>query len=224
MKKLLTCLGLLMALGVASGCTLYFGPDDDDGYYGDGSGDGSGWSCYSDYDCASGCYCSSGYYGDQSYGYGECVEAGYCTSDSECGYGLTCDEARNSCVPSDVPPPPPPPGCMSDDECAAGCYCDEATGTCQETSYCATDAECAATGMVCDEDRQTCVPEDPTPPPPPPACNEVTDEQTCVDRDDCVAIYAQFCHDTNGNACTAGSTSCVCDGNFFFARCEPASP
>src|SRR5687767_113934 len=100
MKKLITCLGLLMALSFASGCTLYFGPDDDDDW--SEPPPGTGWSCYSDYDCAAGCYCDTGYYGDGSYGYGECIEAGYCTSDADCGWGYQCDESRSSCVPGDV--------------------------------------------------------------------------------------------------------------------------
>src|SRR5690349_6396240 len=107
MKKLLPLMGLLTALAVfSSGCTLYCGPEDeDDDYYSycDSSGcytcnsetgecwsDGGGTACYSDYDCAAGCYC------DVSSG--SCVETGFCSFDSDCPDGYTCDE-RASCVP-----------------------------------------------------------------------------------------------------------------------------
>lgn len=175
MKKLLACIGLVMAVAAASGCTFYFGPeDDDDRYYsycddtgcytcdsatGEcwSDGGGGGYGCYSDDDCAAGCYCDS-------YS-GECIETGFCSYDEECGDGYVCDD-RASCVPDGTDPT----YCW-DTGCSLGSYCDSWTGQCVPSvtcdgnddcdtgyfcnggtctpSYCTDDSECAA-GCYCE--------------------------------------------------------------------------
>ncbi len=173
MNKLIACTGLVMALFV-SGCTLYFGEDRDNevqvSHYCDGVAEATtcytcytqpdgyqecfpdGYGCTTDSGCASGCYCEESS--------GSCIEAGYCASDAECGYGLECD-CSGSCIPvntgtrscqpdscwttgcptgyvctaegSCVPEQPLPPlSCNSDVDCAAGCYC--VNGLCEESS------------------------------------------------------------------------------------------
>jgi hypothetical protein len=195
MKKLLVTLGLMMAL-TSSGCTLYFGESDDDGgdvivtNYCEGSGNSTqcytcytypdgwqecfpdSWGCANDDGCAGGCYCDENT--------GECVEAGYCSTDAECGFGMECD-CSGSCIPAGTENrscnpnscwqtgcpvgfvcaadgtcvPDGTPNCTSDAECAAGCYC--LNGNCEETSICTADNQCPA-GQTCDENRTTCEP------------------------------------------------------------------
>ena len=112
MNKLIACLGLVVALA-APGCTLYFGEDHDDddllvSHYCDGDAESTtcytcyaqpngysecfpdGYGCSLDAGCASGCYCDEAS--------GACVEAGFCSSDGECGFGMICD-CSGSCVP-----------------------------------------------------------------------------------------------------------------------------
>jgi hypothetical protein len=156
-----------------SGCQLYFGEEENngswtycgsDGYYecndndcywrgpdcpagGWGSGSGmtppGGFECDSNTDCAAGCYCANGI----------CEEAGFCTKDSDCGTGYTCDEARSSCVPDGEEPPT---ACVDDNSCPSGEYCDN--GYCTASCSCITDAEAKNGGFdYCDEERQTCL-------------------------------------------------------------------
>lgn len=143
MKKLLTCFGLVMAIA-ASGCTLYFGPGDDDSsqYYSycDATGcwtcdsntgqcwsDGGGQGCQLDQDCAAGCYCDTGS--------GTCVETGFCTLDTDCPSGYTCDD-RASCVPGTDQ-------CWNTG-CPTGEYCDQWSGACTPSTTCTTDGDCGA--------------------------------------------------------------------------------
>ena len=143
MKKLLTCLGLVMVLA-ASGCTLYFGDSDDDGdtyNYCDDSGqcwtcdsytgqcwpDGGGTGCYADSGCASGCYCDEAS--------GSCIETGFCSTAADCPDGYICD-GRASCVPGNEQ-------CWYSG-CDAGSYCDQWTGECTVSTTCGTDADCGA--------------------------------------------------------------------------------
>jgi Cys-rich repeat protein len=146
MKKLLACMGLMLALS-ATGCTLYFGDDgDDSNYYSycDATGcwtcdsntgacwsDGGGTGCSTDYDCAAGCYCDQGS--------GTCVETGFCSADdpaSQCPDGYTCDD-RGSCVPSDQ-------NYCWNTGCPDGEYCDQWSGACTPSTTCGTDADCGA--------------------------------------------------------------------------------
>lgn len=156
MKKLLVALGLMMAIA-STGCTLYFGEDDDYGSecppgtyltYDDYGPvcvpDGGGYYCSSDYDCAGGCYCDPAT--------GTCVEAGYCTTDADCPEGTTCDETRSSCDPDGTPN-----ACDSDDDCGFGAYCDELSGSCIPSWVCDPDDPAACgTGYTCQDG--TCVP------------------------------------------------------------------
>jgi hypothetical protein len=163
-------IGLLVALSttVLSGCALYFGEDHDDdvwtycgsdGYYtcddddcewvsstcpaGGGSGGsgmgGGGFECRDDNDCAAGCYCENGI----------CEEAGFCTTDADCGTGYTCNEERSSCEPGG-------PSCSSDADCPSGSVC--SNGECSTTCVCTSDAQASEQGFgYCDELRSTCM-------------------------------------------------------------------
>jgi Cys-rich repeat protein len=176
MKKLLACLGLALAL-TSTGCTLYFGDDDDDvrvSTYCEGSGantrcytcytypdgwqdcqpnDGGGnggWGCATDESCAAGCYCE-----EPS---GICVEAGTCRSDADCGAGLVCDECRSSCETPDNTLSSCDPNSCWVTGCPVGFAC-ASDGTCVPSQPppppCTSDAECAA-GCYCDETTGTC--------------------------------------------------------------------
>ena len=174
MKKLLPTLGLLLALA-ASGCTLYFGPEDEDSDYysycdatgcwtcnsetGECWSDGGGTQCYSDYDCAAGCYCDAAS--------GSCIETGFCTYDSDCPEGYSCDD-RASCTPGG--------NYCWETGCEAGSYCDSWTGECIPSTTCTTPEDCG-TGYTCDE-TGTCVP------------------VGCTNDDDCAA--ACYCDETTG--------------------------
>jgi hypothetical protein len=146
MTKLMTCLGLVMALAL-TGCTLYFGPND----HGDGNGSGTysycddtgcytcdsytnecwpqggGVGCSTDNDCAGGCYCDA-----QT---NSCVETGFCTYDSDCPSGEVCD-GRETCIPGDRPD-----YCWNTG-CALGSYCDQNSGACVPSTTCNTSDEC----------------------------------------------------------------------------------
>lgn len=160
MKRNLLLASLSIAL-TASGCSLYFGPDDDDSWtYCDSSGcyecddwgcestdpgNGGpgepGWDCSTNYDCAAGCYCTDD---------GWCEEAGFCSSDSDCAAGMICDD-RASCVPADSTS-----SCDSDSDCGNGQFCDEASGFCIDSWGCTADDDCGM-GYECDA-RGTCIP------------------------------------------------------------------
>ncbi len=147
MKKLLLCMGLLLAIG-ASGCTLYFGEDDDDGQYysycdqtgcwtcdsysGECWQDGGGWGCSTNADCAAGCWCDTSS--------GSCIETGFCSFNEDCPQGYVCDD-RQSCVPD---------GSQScwETGCAWGSYCDSWSGECVPSTTCNADADCG-TGYAC---------------------------------------------------------------------------
>jgi hypothetical protein len=165
MKKLVNCLGLLvavMALGTLAGCELYFGPDhgNDWSYCGaDGQYQCSGNDCHW---VSSTCTSSGGSGGGGSIGTGSgsggttgsecssnaqcatgcycssgvCTEGGFCTASSDCGPGYFCDTSRSSCEP----------GCTSNTDCAAGSVCDASTSQCTATCSCSTDADATAAG------------------------------------------------------------------------------
>jgi hypothetical protein len=163
MKNLYLALLVVLTTTVITGCALYFGDGhrDDvwtycgaDGYYhcedndcrwvsatcpsgGGGGSGGGGFECRDNDDCAAGCYCDNGL----------CEEAGFCTKDSDCGTGFTCNEERSSCEPG---------GCKVDSDCEAGSVC--TNGSCTATCVCASDAEAVAQGYAyCDELRITCM-------------------------------------------------------------------
>jgi hypothetical protein len=178
MKKLLFALGLVAL--TSTGCTLYFGEDDDsnggcpegtypsyDDYGMTCIDDGGGYYCNNDYQCAAGCWCGAD---------GTCVESGYCSSDAECPEGTHCDPARQSCTGNGG-------ACTSDADCPFGSYCDEASGVCVGSWTCENDAQCG-TGYVCQDG--TCVP------------------IPCDSNDDCAA--GCYC-DTSTGSCIE---SCYC--------------
>jgi hypothetical protein len=126
-----------------TGCEIYFGKSGgDDSPGGDAQ---PGWACGDNNECAAGCYCEGATAGKQ----GECVEAGFCDSDADCGPGLVCDD-RSSCVPGD-----PPKTCETKYDCDAGSVCNN--GVCEATCVCENDAQAQAAGFHhCDEQRKTC--------------------------------------------------------------------
>ncbi len=164
---------LLVAMATLAGCQLYFGENDNgrgggswtycgqDGYYECNDEDcywsgpecpagmtpgeqPGGFECKDSTDCAAGCYCGDGI----------CEEAGFCTQDSDCGNGYTCNEMRASCEPIE-----PETSCVTDYDCAIGSYCNPDTLKCDATCTCASNAEAANQGYnYCDEDRTTCLP------------------------------------------------------------------
>jgi Cys-rich repeat protein len=264
MKKHITLLVAAAAMVLAAGCSLYFGENNNsgswsycgqDGYYecwdnecywrgsecpaGVGSGRPPGFECNAHSDCAAGCYCGDGY----------CEEAGFCTQDSDCGNGYTCNESRSSCEPQ--------PTCTEDSQCASGQYCD--SGSCVSSCVCATDAEAKAQGFdYCDEARQTCLAgTDPNgdcagtltcnlgrPSCPAgqvaliadgcytgqcqaidacataPACAAFGHEADCRADDSCAVSYTGInCKKPDNSPCTAGDTNCTCE-SFVFASCR----
>jgi hypothetical protein len=154
-----------------SDCADGFVCDDRSSCVPEGSEDG----CTSDAECPSGAFCD-----EQS---GQCVGSWYCDSsdpnaDDSCGMGFECDD-RNTCVPEP---------CTDDSMCQEGCYCDEQAGECIETTTCDALGNCPG-GLVCDESRNTCIPEDQGP-----TCQG---EVTCTD---------------DAPICPAGSTPEILDG------------
>jgi hypothetical protein len=178
MKKLLTCMGLVMALALfSSGCAIYFGPEEDDNdtysycdstgcytcvTYDDGSqecwSDGGGTACYSDYDCAAGCYCDPTT--------ASCIETGFCSTDADCAEGYGCDD-RGSCTPGGT-------SCW-ETGCEAGSYCDQWSGVCTPSTTCNTDQDCGV-GWWCNAGT----------------CNPLG----CTDDDQCAA--GCYCDPTTG--------------------------
>lgn len=165
---------LLVAFATTAlaGCQLYFGENDNDGswnycgadgYYecqgddcywrgaecptGAGQGSAGGFECDDNSDCAAGCYCGDGI----------CEEAGFCTTDEDCGQGFVCNEERSSCEPGTPQPQPTP--CGADNDCPTGQYCDSQTLQCTATCTCTSDSDAVNQGFdYCDESRQTCLP------------------------------------------------------------------
>lgn len=112
--------------------------------------EGSNAICEKDLDCPASSYCDEVT--------GECVGSWTCDSGSAsanevCGMGFECDD-RNTCIPEP---------CTGDESCQEGCYCDEAIGECIETAVCDNLGNCPG-DLVCDTNRNTCVPVDETGP------------------------------------------------------------
>lgn len=241
-------LGLALTLALLTtgltGCQLYFGGDSDSDF-GDPGGGGGGWSCESNADCAAGCYCD----GATPTKDGICEEAGFCSQDSDCPTGYTCDD-RSSCVPDDAPT------CEFDEDCAAGSSCEN--GLCETTCICQSDAEAQAAGWAyCNEARSTCEPALPggscggavtcnTTAPScaagevptitngcytgtcttvvtcdvAPTCSAYQHEADCFGAGGCSASYTGInCRKPDGSACQAGDTGCTCE-SFRFASCD----
>ncbi len=230
MKKLITTLALTLVSALfISGCTLYFGPDDeDDRYYSycDDSGcwtcdnytgecwsDGGSLSCSTDYDCAGGCYCDEDY--------GTCVETGYCTYDEDCSPGYTCDD-RASCVPDGSET-----SCW-ETGCPWGYYCDSFGGGCIPSNTCSTDAECGtgygciegtctpvgcsddnacAAACYCDETSGGCV-----------ESSYCSNDTECPEGQECDEGRSTCIPDTTPPTCADHATEAACDGD---AACIP---
>jgi hypothetical protein len=248
MTKLLTSLGLALAMAMTlSGCELYFGEETGGGGSGGGGG-GGGWTCAEDADCAAGCFCQK----DSNATQGYCEEAGFCSNDADCPDGYTCD-ARSSCVPD------APPTCASDDDCAAGSYCNG--GVCEPSCVCENDAEAQAAGWgYCDELRSTCkpplaqscnapitcttaAPSCPVGTVPvislegddagcytgacnpigtcdvTPTCEALQHESDCLSAAPCDVTYTGInCQGPGGSQCQAGQPGCICE-EYRFAEC-----
>ena len=133
----------------------------------------------------------------------------WCWDDSDCTDGLECDVDADVCAS-------PPPSCNSSEDCGVGSYCDDVEGECVETNVCTDNAECGD-GLTCDEELSTCVPGEE----PPPACEELAEEQSCLERSDCEAVYAGVnCSCGPDCTCTGGEPGCVCE-DFEFFKCDP---
>lgn len=223
---------------VSPTCSSGSGSGSTSGSGSSGSGSGSGYMCQSNSDCAAGCYCQNG----------TCTEGGFCTQDSDCGPGYHCDTQRSSCEPgcsSDAACPSGQYCDTSSSTCTASCtcmtdadavqqgfgYCDESRNTCMP----GTDPNGSCAGSVtCNTAKPTC-PSGQVPTivngcwtgnceavsacDAAPACSNINDEQDCLGRSDCSAVYTGInCKKPDGTACHAGDTNCTCQ-NFQFNSC-----
>jgi hypothetical protein len=208
---------------------------------GSGSGSaGSGYGCKSNADCAAGCYCDTKT--------GTCTEGGFCTQNSDCGPGYTCDTTRSSCIPgcgSDTDCPQGQYCDTSTSTCTASCtcatdadavkagfgYCDESRMTCMPGSdpngSCAGAVTCTTAKPSCPSGQVPTISNgcytgnceaisacDASP-----VCANINDEQDCLARTDCAAVYTGInCKKPDGTACHAGDTNCTC-ASFQFNSC-----
>lgn len=146
--------------------------------------------CSSDADCEAGCYCDSG----------ECVETGLCGDNAACPAGMTCDLERYTCEPDNG----------------------QDGGSCAGTITCATAEPSCATGqtpIIVDGCYSgACIAIDQCDvPPPPPSCEDVTTENACIARTDCMPVYTGVnCTGTNGQSCTANSAGCTCESFSYY--------
>lgn len=209
MKKLVTLFALVFA---ATGCDLYFGPNEStpgpsngycalDGYYVNGEKvsdvcpSNQNESCDSNADCAAGCYCALP--DDPAQGGGTCEEAGYCGEDADCADGFKCDD-RSSCVPDDD---------VGSCNAAIAPQCTNGAPKCPEGSVplikdgCWTDLnddgqfDCS-TIATCDVA---------------PACSAYQYASDCDAGDACTVVTRGInCTSGNGGACQDGQPGCVC--------------
>ena len=203
-----------------------------------GSGSGSGYECTSNADCAAGCYCANG----------KCTEGGFCSQNSDCGPGYYCDTNRSSCTPGCTADTDCPQGQYCDastSQCTASCscttdaqavqqgfgYCDESRGTCMPGSdpngSCAGQVTCTTAKPTCPSGQVPTISNgcytgnceaisacDAAP-----VCANINDEQDCLSRTDCAAVYTGInCKKPDGTACHAGDTNCTC-ASFQFNSC-----
>ncbi len=155
--------------------------------------------CLSDSDCASsplGTHCDTR--AASLVLFGTCVE---CVASSQCGGGMSCDPANDSCVPT-----------SSDASCAANSQVyDSASGACVD---CLTNADC--NGQLCDPVSRSCVdclqPSDC--PAASPGCYQGVCGQ-CNVSSDCPggeACSGGTCGCTSDQACPAATPNCILDG------------
>lgn len=250
MTKLRTALRLSLLAGLATlaGCQLYFGDSEgsdnwtycgSDGYY-TCQGDDCEWAgptcptgttepgfaCETNADCAAGCYCATD--PNNATAGGTCEEAGFCSTDADCPDNFFCDD-RSSCVPSTCT-------CTNDAEAQEQGfgYCDETNSTCEVGvdpagscggSASGTPPTCGAGSVPlildgaytgeCKSVAQCDVV---------PACEAhseaSTDENDCLARTDCQAVYVGIncTNPTTGQTCVGGQAGCVC-ADFRFNSC-----
>lgn len=160
--------------------------------------------------------CSTSPAGDLACGTGEFVacgaEAAGCFVDQECQPGYRCNATEVCGLP---------PGCGSGDpNCDAACY-----GYCvpvEDPGQCYGEVLCDALPPECPPDRipgrrdgcwtGQCILVNECEPPTPLACEDITDEQACIGRADCSALY-------EGSNCTcdaAGACTCM---TWTFTHC-----
>ena len=201
-----------------------------------GSGSGSGYSCTSNAQCAPGCYCENG----------TCTEGGFGSTNADCGPGYFCDTNRSSCEPGCQSNADCPQGSVCDastSQCTATCtcttdadavsqgygWCDNGTcaqgtdpnGSCGGTVTCTTAKPTCPSGQVptitngCYTGNCEAISACDTAP----VCSNINDEQDCLARTDCGAVYTGInCKKADGTACHAGDTGCTC-ASFVFNSC-----
>lgn len=99
------------------------------------------------------------------------------------------------------------PECPSGSQCQAGeCSpCLDGVCTCQRDNDCGGDDLCDHARGVCEALPVTCA--------------DLTDEASCLLRDDCSPIYAGAnCTDNAGGECTSSDPECTCE-RYSFASC-----
>jgi hypothetical protein len=203
MNKLLTSVGLAIAVATASlltGCQLYFddhndrhssSPDPNGGSSGPGAQ--PGFSCTTDANCAAGCFCADG----------TCTEAGFCSTDKDCGDGFICDVARSSCEPGQAPPAVTCAGTASATCTATAPACPAGqTPLLQDgcfTGVCGDIATCDA----------------------PPTCEALQHQSDCSARTaDCTQVFVG--RNCKGTTCGVSAEDCTCE-SYTYAACDAMS-
>ncbi len=123
------------------------------------------------------------------------------------------DTDGGSIDPVDPDAGAPPPECVTGSDCELGNACVEgACEPCPEgVCSCERDEDCSG-DQVCNHPQSTCEP-------PPVFCEDITEEEACLARADCQAIYSGMnCTDTEGGECESGDPNCTCE-TFSFAVC-----
>ena len=206
--------------------------------------------CISDDECELGSYCADDPYDYDEYG--TCTWSSGCTEPGQCGWGMTCDLSRQTCVP----------GCAEHADCYSGELCDLDTMMCVPGTPCLYDGGSCGVGARCDQVQGVCVPCDGA------ACGSCTEEVTCtataptcfdgatvpgveagcytgacvvldaclaaecaaldepacLASDICAPTYAGIdCTDPEGDPCDETTATCTCE-SFEFAGCVAVPP
>ena len=209
-----------------------------------GTGTPTGGACTVNTDCAAGCFCQDGtcaeggfctmdsdcgpgYHCDTARSSCEPNPTTTCTSNADCANGTVCDTTTGSCTATCT--------CETDAQAVAGGfdYCDETRFTCMKGSdpvgNCTGTLSCQVTPPLCNEHevpgifagcytgqcRAIAVCEAA------PTCAAIQHEDDCLGRPtDCSTVYTGInCKKTDGSACHAGDTGCLCD-SFQFSSCQ----
>lgn len=169
-------------------------------------------SCTYNPQCPPGWYCDSG----------TCVVTSLCSSNNYwCPSGFDCDLGRSSCIP----PCTSNADCTPGETCTSGVCGAPAPPSCGGTITCTTAQPTCPSGDVptiangcwtgnCEAIKSCDVP---------PACAVINDEQDCLTRTDCTAVYNGIdCTMPDGSACKSGDTNCTC-ASYVFASCQSKS-